>query len=457
VSRLQRSVRQTCRLTGKQTQLHVGGADTLMDGEVLNELIDPLMHVLRNAVDHGIESPAQRSAAGKPEEGNIWLDFTREGNNILVRCRDDGAGFDFAAIRSAAERRGLLEPGQAASEEELKNLVLMPNFSTRSEVTQTSGRGVGLDVVYSHVLGHGGSVALKSATGQGSTTELRLPVSLISTHALLVRLRGRTIAVADRGIEQILHAADGKERKLGDQITFQVGEQLYPLKQLGEILGLAPDPRSSQRSAMPVLLVRDRTGITAVAVQEVTAGTDLVVKEFGRYVPRLPGIVGATILGDGAVTPVLDLPELMSGARRPASQAASSTAADAMPEAPRLPLALVVDDSLSARRALAQVMAEAGYEVREARDGLEAVEIAQGRRPDVVLADMEMPRMNGIELTAHLRARPETADLPVIMVTSRSTAKHRQQAEAAGVNVYLTKPFLDDQLLDHVATLRGQL
>jgi chemosensory pili system protein ChpA (sensor histidine kinase/response regulator) len=457
VSRLQRSVRQTCRLTGKQARLHVSGAETLMDGEVLGELIDPLMHVLRNAVDHGIESPAQRSAAGKPEEGTISLDFVREGNNILVRCRDDGAGFDFAAIRRAAETKGLLEPGQAVSEEELKNLMLMPNFSTRSTVTQTSGRGVGLDVVYSHVLSHGGSLTLNTELGQGSTTELRLPVSLISTHALLVRLRSQVIAVADRGIEQILHGADGSERKLGDQLTFQVGQQHYPLRRLDEILGLGPDPRATPRGQMPVLLVRDRTGVTAVLVQEVSAGTDLVVKEFGRYVPRLPGIVGATILGDGAVTPVLDLPELMAGARRPIGLAAAEAVADARQEGQRRPVALVVDDSLSARRALVQVMEDAGYDVRAARDGLEAVEIAQGKRPDIVLADMEMPRMNGIELTSHLRARPETADLPVIMITSRSTAKHRQQAEAAGVSVYLTKPFLDDELLDHVAALRGQL
>jgi len=457
VARLQRSMRQTCRLTAKQAQLHISGADTLLDGEVLSQLIDPLMHVLRNAVDHGIEPPAQRSAAGKPPDGNVWLDFMREGNNILVRCRDDGAGFDYAQIRRTAEDRGLVDPGQTISEEELKNLVLMPNFSSRSEVTQTSGRGVGLDVVYSHVLSQGGSLTLNTEAGKGSTTELRLPLSLISTHALLVRLRGQVMAIADRGIEQILHAADGKELRLGDQLCFRVGEQHYPLRYLDQVLGLPPDPRSSPRTPTPVLLVRDRTGVTAVPVQEVMAGTDLVVKEFGRYVPRMPGIVGATILGDGAVTPVLDLPELMSAVSRSLAKTPAPTPTVVDQETKRRPLALVVDDSLSARRALAQVMEDAGYEVRSARDGLEAVELARGRRPDIVLADMEMPRMNGIELTAHLRGRPDTADLPVIMITSRSTAKHRRQAEAAGVNVCLIKPFLDDELLDHVAVLRGQL
>ncbi len=460
LSRLQRSVRQTCRLTGKQVQLQVSGADTLMDGEVLNELIDPLMHVLRNAVDHGIEPVAQRTAVGKPDSGTIQLDFLREGNNILVRCRDDGAGLDYPAIRRAAETRGLLEPGKAVLEEELRDLLLMPNFSTRSKASQTSGRGVGLDIVYSHVVSQGGSLALKSETGKGSSTELRLPVSLISTHALLVRVRGQVMAVADRGIERILHTDDGVWRTLGDQLSFQMDDGIYPLRQLEHILRLEQNPQADQPASMPVLLVRTRTGISAVAVQEVLAGTDLVVKEFGCYLPRLPGIVGATILGDGTVTPVLDLPEMMSAARGNTLKTplAMALAADEVEQAaPALPLALVVDDSLSARRALAQVMADAGYEVREARDGHEAVQQVEGQCPDIVLADMEMPRMNGIELTAHLRAHQETAELPVIMISSRSTAKHRQQAESAGVDIYLTKPFQDDQLLDHVAVLRGQI
>ena len=453
VPRLQRSVRQTCRLTGKQVELHISGAETLMDSEVLNGLVDPLMHVLRNAVDHGIEAAAERKTTGKSDLGNLWLDFQRDGNYILVQCRDDGAGLDFTAIRATAERRGLLQPGQISTDEELKHLLLRPNFSTRTEVTQTSGRGVGLDVVYSHIINQGGTLTLKSTTGVGCTTEMRLPLSLISTHALLVRLRDQIVAVADRGIEQILHATDGTRRELAEQHVFWVDEQVYPVKPLDEILQLAPDRRTVQRDSMPVLLVNTRNGIHAVPVQEILSGSELVVKEFGRYVPRIPGILGATILGDGAVTPVLDLPELMSGAHRTLEQMIDMTIADEQAVS-YLPLALVADDSLSARKALIQVMEDAGYEVRAARDGLEAVQMVEVKRPDIILVDMEMPRMNGIELTAHLRTRSETADLPVIMITSRSTAKHRRQAEAAGVDVYLTKPFLDDELLDQVARLR---
>jgi chemotaxis protein histidine kinase CheA len=457
VPRLKRSLRQTCRLTGKQAELHIGGADTLLDGEVLNELIDPLMHILRNAVDHGIEGPEERTAAGKPAAGNVWLDLVREGNSVLLRCRDDGAGFDFDAVRGAAERRGLVAPGQTLSQDELKNLVLMANFSTRSEVTQTSGRGVGLDVVYSHILGRGGSFNLESKAGEGSTLELRLPVSLILTHALLVRVQRQVVAIADRGVQQILHAEDGQIREFGGQIAFQVGGLVYPLRSLDEILGEIPDDRKLTRGPMPVLLVRDRSAMIGVQVQEVLTGSDLVVKEPGRYVPRIPGILGATILGDGAVTPVLDLPELLRGANgRERPRDRETAAAGRRSDDAHLPLALVVDDSLSARRALVQVMQDAGYEVRTARDGMEAVELVEAKRPDIVLADMEMPRMNGIELTSHLRACPDTVDLPVIMITSRSSAKHRKQAEAAGINVYLTKPFMDDELLEHVAALRSR-
>ena len=456
VPRLQRNVRQTCRLTGKQVELHVSGAETLMDSLVLNQLVDPLMHVLRNAVDHGIEADTERNAVNKPEIGNIWLDFQRDGNNILVRCRDDGAGIDFTEIRHTAERRGLLEPGQEATHEQLSSMLLLPNFSTRSEVTQTSGRGVGLDVVYSHVNSQGGSLSLKSVVGEGCTTEMRLPLSLISTHALLIRLHDQVVAVADRGIERILHAADGTEHNLGGQNTLWIDEKVYPLKHLEEILQMEPDRRTNERGSRPMLLVNTRTGVTAVPVQEILTGTDLVVKEFGCYVPRMPGILGATILGDGAVTPVLDLPELMSGIHSSAGHMVAESMVDTEQSVNSLPMALVADDSLSARKALVQVMEDAGYEVRTARDGMEAVQIIESRLPDIVLVDMEMPRMNGIELTAHLRTRSETEDLPVIMITSRSTTKHRQQAEAAGIDVYLTKPFLDDELLDHVVRLQGR-
>ncbi|MDZ7621949.1 MAG: response regulator [Candidatus Competibacteraceae bacterium] len=454
VPRLQRSVRQTCRLVDREAELIVRGADTLIDSNVLSEIVDPLMHLLRNAVDHGIEPPDHRQRQGKPRTGRIELGFAREGNSIIIRCRDDGAGLDRRAIRRTAVERGLLATDALLEDAELERLILLPGFSTRDEATQTSGRGIGMDVVYSRLLAIKGSLRIESRTGAGCLMEIRLPVTLIATHALLARVQNRLYAISDRGIEQILYSGIGKIQKLGKTALFQIGEDLHELAELDELLDLPVDQRARARAAPAVLLVREETGnLRAVLVQNIVDSRDLVVKSLGPYLPKLNGIVGATILGDGSVAPVLDLPELL---RAPVSSQPTSPVvrpvAPPVVEAPR-PFALAVDDSLSARRSLAQCVQDAGFEVRTARDGLEAIAIIDGRRPDIVLADLEMPRMNGLELTTHLRANSATRDLPVIMITSRATDKHRREAERAGVNVYLTKPFAEDELLDQIHRL----
>ncbi len=449
--RLQRSVRQTCRLVDKKAELVVRGAGTLMDSNVLNDMIDPLMHLLRNAVDHGIEPPGQRQHLGKPPVGQIELNFGREGNNIVIRCQDDGAGLDLAAIRRTATERGLIAADQSLTDEELARLILLPGFSTRGEATQTSGRGIGMDMVHSRLLDMKGSLRIHTQAGQGCLIELRLPVTLISTHALLVRLRDQMVALSDRGIEQILYSGVGAIQRLGKVTTYRMGDEVYELSALDALLNLPPDHRAQSRTAPSVLLVREETGaLRAVLAQDIVDSRDLVVKNLGEYLPRLNGIVGATILGDGSVVPVLDLPELLRApVARQSTRTAGRAAAPAAP-APHRPFVLAVDDSLSARRSLAQFAQDAGFEVRTARDGLEAIEIIKGKRPDLVLADLEMPRMNGLELTAHLRANQATRDVPVIMITSRSTEKHRREAETTGVNMYLTKPFMEDELLGHI-------
>jgi chemosensory pili system protein ChpA (sensor histidine kinase/response regulator) len=455
IQRLERSVRQTMRLTGKSVTLHTQGEGTLIDSDLLSNLIDPLMHILRNAVDHGIETRDQRLTAGKSETGNIWLEFGREGNTILVRCRDDGTGIDYDAIRQRGEERGLLTPGKAADLEQLQRLILMPNFSTRSEVTETSGRGIGLDMVYARVLDLGGSMNIESEHGEGCLMELRLPVSLLSIHALLVRLRSQVVAISDHGIEQILHGEDGEIYPLGGKQVFRAEDNSYPITFLEDLLDLGPDPRNSPRSAGAVLLVRGQTGVSAVQVQEVLETRDMVVKDLGKYIPRLHGITGATISGDGSVTPVLDLPELLrsSGVTRKTAHAEIVHQAE---ETSHLPTALVVEDSLSARRSLVQLLEDSGWIVREARDGVEAAELIGKQRPAIILTDLEMPRMNGLELVSHLRAHEETSNLPIIMITSRSAGKHREMAENAGVDVYLTKPFMEDELMEHVQALTGK-
>ena len=452
VPRLQRSVRQTCRLTDKEVDFLVAGDATLMDSDLLADIVDPLMHVLRNAVDHGIESPERRLASGKNPVGRINLSFVREGDTIVVRCRDDGAGLDFATIRRVAKEKGLIAADAEPGEAELSQLIVNSGFSTRTEATQTSGRGIGLDAVYSRIRGLKGSFQIRSETGRGCLMEFRLPVTLIAVHALLVRLHGQRFAVSSRGIQQILYVGLGEIRQLGAKTVYQLGDDFYELVSLGVLLNLSKDRRDAERQTPAMFLVRDGTGVTrAVLADEVLDSRDLVVKPLGRYFPRLPGIVGATILGDGGVVPVLDLPELLSA---PLSDPLTPTYRERTPTPtvprPKKRMALVVDDSLSARRALAQAVEDAGFDVRTARDGLEAVAIIEAQRPDLLLVDLEMPRMNGLELTAHIRGREPTRTLPVIMVTSRSTAKHRREAEAVGVNFYMTKPFTDDELLQNI-------
>jgi chemotaxis protein histidine kinase CheA/ActR/RegA family two-component response regulator len=451
--RLQRGIRQACRLTGKEAELVISGAETLIDGNVLNSMVDPLMHMLRNAVDHGLESPEQREQMGKAREGLIHLDFVREGNSILIRCRDDGAGLNYDAIRETALARGLIRDYQVLSEEELGRLILHPGFSTRAEATQVSGRGIGMDVVYTRIQELKGSLHLSSVANQGCQIELRLPVTLMSTHALLVRVGQDIFAVSDRGIAQILYPGAGEVGQVGHQTTYQLGHEIFEVKTLWDALHLRSPQLDEQLAHCPALLIREDSGRSLVMlVQEVVDSQTLVVKNLGRYIPELPGLVGATILGNGRVTPVLDLPELLSApvrAARPMAQQENP----ARSVQRHVQNALVVDDSLSARRALAEFVADLGFDVQTASDGLEAVAILEQSLPDILLVDLEMPRMNGLELTSHVRSRDETRHLPVIMITSRSTEKHRQNADQAGVDRYLVKPFSEDDLAAHIEQL----
>ena len=454
--RLQRSVRQAARQLDKAVELAIQGAETLLDSDVLSDLVDPLMHLLRNAVDHGIEDREQRLASGKPVPGRIELTFAREGNQVLIRCRDDGAGIDFAAIRAKAVELGVFTPEQDVSEDELRRLILEPNFSTRSEATQVSGRGIGLDAVRSRVLELGGFIEIQSGSEAGCVAELRLPLSLRSTHALIVRVRQHVMALANRGIEQILHPGAGEVVAHEDGRGYRLIDTVYPALLLENLVGLPMDDREADREPRTALLIESETGTKAVLVQKVLASRDVVVKSISRHLPKLPGIAGATILGDGTVSPVLELAELMRQ-----DLTASGRLARAIPKRTALertkPVALVVDDSLSARRSLARFMEDSGYEVRTARDGVEAVDILAATRPDVLLVDLEMPRMDGLELASHVRGRSETSGVPIIMITSRSTAKHRNQATSVGVNAYLTKPFSGDELGDCLQKLQSEL
>lgn len=448
--RLKRAARQVSNSTGKKVTLHLRGEETLMAGDMLNDLVEPLMHIVRNAIDHGIEDSDTRIGLGKVAEGNIKVVFERQGTDFIIRVEDDGAGLDLDRIRSTAEEKEILSVGEEVSEKTLVNMILKPNFSTRSETTQVSGRGIGMDAVNFSVNKLGGELNLQSESGKGCVMEIKIPVSLISTHIILVRCGSQIIAMTIHGIEQILSPDTGEVIEEDDETTLRVGGEIYPLRLLSSILKI-PDRRSSHRASRPAILVRNQEQIEAVLIESVIDSRDQVVKGLGEYLPKLHGILGVTILGNGSVIPVLDLPELLVDP----GDLADTNYADANQSGYQKPTAIVVDDSLSARRSLTQFMEDSGYKVRAARDGIEAVEILKDFKPDILLVDMEMPRMNGIELSAYVRSQESIAELPIIMITSRSAAKHREEADRAGINSYLTKPFSEGVLLEEVERLKG--
>jgi chemosensory pili system protein ChpA (sensor histidine kinase/response regulator) len=451
VPRLQRGVRQTSRATGKNARLSVSGDEMLIDSEILNNVVDPLMHIVRNAVDHGIERSGERIANGKDEYGNIHLAFAREGESVVIRCRDDGAGFDFLRIRELVMSQGLVSGDRDMSERELARLTLIPGFTTRRGTTQVSGRGIGLDVVNRSITDLRGTMDIDSSENAGSTITLRVPLTMISMHVLLVRVGERIFGVPSSTLEQALFSDAGPVVHADGEWIFRFADTDYPLKNVSTLLG-TPGPAVStlaQRVA-PLLLIRTENGPVGAVVDELVDGRHLVVKRLGAFVPRVRGVIGASILADGSVAAVLDVQELL---RQPATPMAVLEIAEPEELIHNAPNVLVVDDSLSARRTLAQVISDAGYEPRTAVDGLDAIDAIEERMPDLILLDLEMPRMNGLELAAHLRSDQGTCDIPIVMVTSRSTGKHREQAHAAGIDAFITKPYQEDELAEQIRLL----
>ncbi len=455
IPRLQRCVRQAVRTSNREVRLEVKGSDTLIDSNVLSELMEPLMHMLRNSVDHGIEPPEDRKQLGKPLEGCIELVFAREGDHINVNVRDDGQGLNKPAILKRAGERGMLAQGQVPTDDDINNMILTPGFSTRDEVTQLSGRGVGMDIVSEKVRSIKGTLTIRSEESVGTTMSIALPVTLLSTHAMIVPVNNQEYAISNFGIEEIIYAGPGDIDYLGEKLVFKHGAEIHGAHFLNEKLGVG-DIATAANDAHVGLVVRRSDGARSVMLLEsILDSRDLVVKPLLQQIPQVQGIIGATILGDGSVAPVLDLTELLvtTASRRfnPQQQAETVRQHDN-----NMPFALVVDDSYSARSNLEQFVSDMGFQVRSAKDGMEAVDIIAERVPDILLTDLEMPRMNGIDLATHVRSNDRTCDLPIILITSRSTQKHRDYASSAGVNKYMTKPYSEDDLLQNIDSLLGR-
>lgn len=454
VPRLQRVVRQTARQLGRHAELMIEGEATALDAALLEKLVEPLSHALRNAVDHGLEDAPLRIAAGKPAHGTIRVGVSISGDSALVEISDDGCGLDPDRIRAKAEQLGLVSAQDTLAPAELWRLILVPGFSTRDHVTQISGRGVGMDVVNQRIAALRGSLGIRSEPGVGMTVSIRLPLSQTSANVIVARGYDLVVAITAASVERIqsLVANDIASDDDGRLFADFEGERLpaVTLEALFDRSGHHSLP--DHGSCLGLLVVGSDGKRHVVCARLVSEVARVVVKPISTLLPAIPAVRGMTQLGDGQLAPVIDIAQLVeSHGRRlqPTGPAAWASVA-------RLPTVVVADDSLSVRRALEQLMQDAGYEVASARDGLEALKHINERSPVAVLLDLEMPRMNGLDVCRYMRRQSHMRHTPVIMITSRASDKYRTMAAEAGVTELLGKPFAEDELAALVRTLVAQ-
>jgi len=450
VQRLARIVRQTAIDVGKQADLVVEGATGELDRQVLDHMLPAFEHLLRNAVTHGIESPEQRQAAGKPATGRIHLALQREGAEVVVEVRDDGAGMDLAAIRAKGLAQGLIHADQVLSDDDVMQLVLEPGFSTATQVTQQAGRGVGMDVVATEVKKLGGGLHMETRTGEGTRFTIRLPLTLAVSHALIVRTGEEFYALPLPTVEGVVRLPRDEvaAHQRSGAATFTYGTQKYRFQPLAQYVGMEAAPLAEGEAAVPVVLVRAGEHSTGLVADELVGSREIVVKAVGPQVAGIRGISGATILGDGRVVIILDIAALVRAEWRGRTTPVVPRERD-----DRRVFALVVDDSITVRRVTQRLLERNGMRVLTARDGMDAVALLAEHVPDIILLDIEMPRMDGYEVAAHVRADPRLHGVPIIMITSRVGDKHRARAIELGVDDYLGKPYQESQLIDAIGPL----
>ena len=448
--RLRRVVRQSAQELGKQIELRLEGAESEMDRTLVDRIVAPLEHMLRNAVDHGIETPGERKKAGKPGTGTIKIALKREGPEIVLRIADDGKGLNRDAIHSRAVEQGLIEDGSDLSDTEIMQFVLQTGFSTASEVTQISGRGVGMDVVNSEVKQLGGSLQIDSSPGVGSVFTVRLPYTLALNQALLVKAGDDTYCIPLGGIEGVTRVDTSELAACYEaaDAAFEYAGNRYQLQHLATLLSRGGMDKVFPQGRVPVLLARIGGKRIALQVESLIGNREIVVKPLGTQLSTVNGVSGATILGDGRVVLILDLAAVVRAGRRPRAMAQEPGGGGKL-------VVMVVDDSITVRKVTTRLLERHGFSVVTARDGLDAISQLQECIPDMMLLDIEMPRMDGFELATHMRNEDRFRHIPITMVTSRTGDKHRRRAAQIGVNEYLGKPYQEHQLLNTIQRLIG--
>lgn len=455
--RLQRIVRQTASALNRPTELVVNNTEGELDRSILERLVAPFEHMLRNAIDHGIEDREQRLQANKPETGHIVLNIGRQGTDVVVTFSDDGKGIDVNRIKEKALQTGLMTQEQKLGPEEILQFIFHPGFSTAAQVTQISGRGVGLDVVQSDIKALGGHVSVDSTLGKGTTFTIRVPTTVAVSDALMVKAGDQQFAFPLAQIDRIVRISPlALEQYFESQDDyFSIDQQRYRLRYLSEFVAGQPMPRlSGVVHSLPVLLIKGAQGQTTALLVDQLIGSrgQIVVKPVGQQFSSISVIAGATILGDGQVCLILDGQNIA----RQAQSTVRSKQADETYTKQRYDerrLIMIVDDSVTVRKVTSRLLERQGYDVVTAKDGVDAMEQLETVKPDLMLLDIEMPRMDGFEVTNLVRHHELHRDLPIIMITSRTGEKHRERALSLGVSQYMGKPFQEEALLENIESL----
>ncbi len=455
--RLQRIVRQTASSLNRPTELVVNNTEGELDRSILERLVAPFEHMLRNAIDHGIEDREQRLQAKKPETGHIVLDIGRQGTDIVVTFSDDGKGIDVNRIKDKAIQTGLMTTDQKLDQEEVLQFIFHPGFSTAAQVTQISGRGVGLDVVQSDIKALGGHVSVSSVLGKGTTFTIRVPTTVAVSDALMVKAGDQQFAFPLAQIDRIVRISPMALEQYFDsqEDYFKIDQERYRLRYLSEFVAGQPIPRlNGVVHSLPVLLIKGAQGQTTALLVDQLIGSrgQIVVKPIGQQFSSIGVIAGATILGDGQVCLILDGQNIA----RQAQSTARSKQVDETYTKQRYDerrLIMIVDDSVTVRKVTSRLLERQGYDVVTAKDGVDAIEQLDTVKPDLMLLDIEMPRMDGFEVTNLVRHHEIHRDLPIIMITSRTGEKHRERALSLGVNQYMGKPFQEETLLENIESL----
>ena len=459
--RLQRIVRQTSSTLNRPAELIVQNTEGELDRTILERLVTPFEHMLRNAIDHGLEDTAERLALNKPESGSIILNISRQGTDVLVSFSDDGKGIDVAKIKAKALSLGLIKADQLLDQQEILQLIFHPGFSTATEVTQISGRGVGLDVVQSGIKALGGHVSVDSELGQGTTFTIRVPTTVSVSDALMVKAGDQQFAVSLAQIDRIVRIAPStlEDYFASKADIFRIDNTSYKLRYLSEFVSNQPIPRlTNVAHSLPVLLIKGNGGQTIALLVDQLVGSrsQIVVKPIGQQFSNVGVIAGATILGDGQVCLILDGQSIARQIQTTQRVKRSTDQRDLSRHGHARRLVMIVDDSVTVRKVTSRLLERQGYDIVTAKDGVDAMEQLENVRPDLMLLDIEMPRMDGFEVTNLVRHHDIHHDLPIIMITSRTGEKHRERAFSLGATDYMGKPFQEAELLANIENLLAE-